>query len=76
MSGELSVAEIRKWESDDVTVEVFDRIRQKIRVYDETIYLNLLNGNPQEAERLAYATQELKELLEIADDLKDEIKEN
>lgn len=71
----LSVEEIHRWKDDDVTLEVFSRVRDKITKLDFDIHSILLGGEMLEV--AAYknaAMQELKEFLQITDDMIDDLK--
>jgi hypothetical protein len=69
------VEEIHRWKDDDVTLEVFSRVRDKITKLDFDIHSILLGGEMLEV--AAYknaAMQELKEFLQITDDMIDDLK--
>ena len=72
----LSVEEIHRWKDDDVTIEMFGRVRDKIKALDHDIHVALLNGGENNLLNAAHknaAMQELLEILQITDDMIDDL---
>jgi hypothetical protein len=59
---EYSKGEVRRWRADDVTLDLFNRIKNEIVSMDATVHSLLLNGQPEEAGRLNARLQQLKEV--------------
>ena len=74
---EISVEEVYRWKDDDVTLEIFGRIVDKIKELDQEVHQFLLLGGDEELMKAAFLNarlQQLKEVLTIHDDLLEELR--